>query len=524
MPNVPDPWTAEAFRCAVAAAAAGADGEARLLDLLDEAHAAYAQCSSQEVARRRGWIFAQLARRPLTTVASPFIAETLHTAHEPYLLAAASRALTRLPRPDAMLGPAVLRAVDALVSRDDFIDMAQWGGVTDDESGPTALTEAMNALMWQSPGGGLDDSILEGLLTGRGMAPEHRVAIEHMLESQAEPDDDSAGCCTPVAPSRLRDGGSAADMRSVRLQDQDGLESGWPGLFTGKPCVVAFFYTRCDNPLKCSLTVTKLARLQELLASEGLDDAVRIAAISYDSDFDRPERLRDYARMRQLRLDERARMLRVVEGAEEVRRHFACGVSFVGTLVNWHRVEVFLLDSTGKPAVSYERRAWDPGEIVDDLRALVAEEANAAPASKPGRVAGVTPALWAFFFAILPKCPICGATYLSVTGIAALPLLDGWVMLWPLALVLLGTNVLLLARTALRGGPLSPVVAAGTGALLIAGPGLAFGSAPATFWGFVLCALGSVLSVLRFSRGQNKETSNVGRSIGTPGRQCWRNW
>ncbi len=62
--------------------------------------------------------------------------------------------------------------------------------------------------------------------------------------------------------------------------------------FRGQPSIVVFFYTRCDNPQKCSLTVSKLARVQQQLAERGLADQVRTAAITYDPGFDLPERLR----------------------------------------------------------------------------------------------------------------------------------------------------------------------------------------------------------------------------------------
>ena len=44
----------------------------------------------------------------------------------------------------------------------------------------------------------------------------------------------------------------------MELEDQDGARVTFGEFFAGKPSVVAFFYTRCDNPNKCSLTITKL--------------------------------------------------------------------------------------------------------------------------------------------------------------------------------------------------------------------------------------------------------------------------
>ena len=64
--------------------------------------------------------------------------------------------------------------------------------------------------------------------------------------------------------------------------------------FHGQPSIVVFFYTRCDNPMKCSLTVTKLGRIQKLLEAH-VNSRIEIhtAAITYDPAFDLPERLRD---------------------------------------------------------------------------------------------------------------------------------------------------------------------------------------------------------------------------------------
>ena len=62
--------------------------------------------------------------------------------------------------------------------------------------------------------------------------------------------------------------------------------------------MVAFFYTRCDNPNKCSLTITKLGRLQRRLADLGLDGRIQTAAITYDPEFDLPARLRAYGENR----------------------------------------------------------------------------------------------------------------------------------------------------------------------------------------------------------------------------------
>ena len=58
------------------------------------------------------------------------------------------------------------------------------------------------------------------------------------------------------------------------FEDHNGESITFREFFRGQPSVVVFFYTRCDNPMKCSLTVEKLARVQKLLEAQGLADQI----------------------------------------------------------------------------------------------------------------------------------------------------------------------------------------------------------------------------------------------------------
>ena len=44
----------------------------------------------------------------------------------------------------------------------------------------------------------------------------------------------------------------------------------------GHPTIVVFFYTRCDNPLKCTLTITKLGQMQRALEARGRQNWRRV--------------------------------------------------------------------------------------------------------------------------------------------------------------------------------------------------------------------------------------------------------
>lgn len=123
--------------------------------------------------------------------------------------------------------------------------------------------------------------------------------------------------------------------------------------FLGGPAIVTFFYTRCENAQRCSLTITKLARLQRAIAGAGLAERIRTAGITYDPGFDRPPELRAYGDARGARFGERHRLLRVPEGLGALQHFFDLGIGFAGPVVNRHRIELFLLDADARIAGSF---------------------------------------------------------------------------------------------------------------------------------------------------------------------------
>jgi protein SCO1/2 len=160
---------------------------------------------------------------------------------------------------------------------------------------------------------------------------------------------------------------------SVLFEDQDGERITFKQFFSSRPSVLAFFYTRCDNPLKCSLTIVKIAKVQALLKAEGLSDQIRTAAVTYDPAFDLPERLRVYGRDRGMQFGENHRMLRATDDNDLLRRHFELGVNFVGSLVNRHRIELFILDASGRTVAFFERIRWDERQVARCVIDLLSE-------------------------------------------------------------------------------------------------------------------------------------------------------
>jgi protein SCO1/2 len=135
---------------------------------------------------------------------------------------------------------------------------------------------------------------------------------------------------------------------------------------------VAFFYTRCMNPAKCSLTVTRLAAVAAYLTPGGGGD-VNVLAVSYDGDFDTAPRLREFGAARGFGFSETARLARVATGWPAVRRQFALQVGYGDVTVNAHAREVFAV-SPGLAARGLEAEA-----LADPVAALAVLKTEAEP-------------------------------------------------------------------------------------------------------------------------------------------------
>src|SRR6185312_10300794 len=290
------------------------------------------------------------------------------------------------------------------------------------------------------------------------LQPEVERARQAIVDSEAL---DTGDCCSLPASLRSKFSwalGSRRDSQSIEttvFEDHDGATVTFKEFFQGQPSIVVFFYTRCDNPLKCSLTITKLARIQKLLDERGLGDRIRTAAITYDPAFDLPHRIRGYGQNRAVRMDASHRMFRATEGLEALREHFKLGVNFIESLVNRHRLEVFILDDEGRIAASFERLHWDEQEVVDRAievlverkvpDAVTSSEVAAGSTSQRRSISRTSSPVWSTLaslaVAFFPKCPICWAAYLSVLGIAGLNQIPYSPWLQPLLGVVMLINI-----------------------------------------------------------------------------------
>jgi protein SCO1 len=448
------------FASLVDALAADPARREQLTELLREDHPVYDQRGTAATVRMRGWVLLALARVGVSDAALLFVLEELDTGMDAYLVAAAARALRSYPSPKSAFAPFVMRGLNNIRHHDEPVSFDNYGEYATSSMGTTAVHELLVTLAWLGPRArGVLPEVEALRAKGGGLSRKLLIDVDRAVEAiraDAQVNElDSNACC--MLASGLSNAFSRAlgsrrgcePIDSTVFEDQEGASITFKEFFRGHPSIVVFFYTRCDNPLKCSLTVTKLARVQKLLEKLGLAEQIHTAAITYDPAFDLPERLRRYGQNRGVRMDPHHRMLRAVDGLNALRGHFELGVNFIESLVNRHRVETYILDAEGRVATSFERIHWDEQQVVDRTIGVLNEKGNEVvreisldPTDGPAAHKIALPMLATLAsvgVAFFPKCPICWATYLSVFGIAGLgqiPYLP-WLQLVLVALMLI---------------------------------------------------------------------------------------
>ncbi len=160
----------------------------------------------------------------------------------------------------------------------------------------------------------------------------------------------------------------------ITFKDQDGHEGVLRNVID-RPAVITFFYTRCQNAKKCSMAVGRLGALQRELAKAGIADHVRLLAISYEPQFDTPERIRRFASDRGLQLGENALGLQLDPARhQKLVDELQAPANYNAGWINTHGVELSLLDAKGRVVRKYHTVLWDNEQVVKDLRRVLEEK------------------------------------------------------------------------------------------------------------------------------------------------------
>ncbi|HXA37571.1 MAG TPA: SCO family protein [Phenylobacterium sp.] len=343
-------------------------------ELLAEQDPLFAGLSANDAVRLRAHVLGGFGERPPPGIL-PFIREDLTYSRDPRAVAAAAVALRPFDLPDA--AELLVEALARILPRDDIVAVGRFA-----EPSPccaaTAASEVLTTLAGLGVRASAQRSAIEGLAAwptlGGPVAAAAARALAQIPEAAPPP------CCRQAAgPSAKPDmpRRSVAALAGLQLQDQDGAACAFGETFAGAPSLIGFFYTRCMNPAKCSLTISRLGALRREIAALDPGLAVNIAGVTYDPDYDAPARLRAFGEPRGFSFDPRTKLLRTAGAFEPLRQAFELGVGFGPATVNAHRLDTVILDGDLVVRDHIVRSEWDVVELAARLRELAQAPASA---------------------------------------------------------------------------------------------------------------------------------------------------
>lgn len=471
----------------------------RLLALLDHAHIIYKGRSLNEARRIRGYLIESFSHTGLSPRALPYILDELTFSVDAYTIAATAIALRGLKTPFPQLNDYLFPAIRRVRNCDDAISFESYKPVWPLENYTTALLEIFKTFQWMGHVAIPAMERLEELQQDTHFSERVKMEIAQTIVSiKKAPNTKLVDCCTTFPVSKpLQKRVSKSELSKILFQDQEGRVISYSTFFEGRPSLLVFFYTRCENPNRCSLAITRLGKLQQSLQKENLHDKLKIAAVTYDPLFDTSQRMKPYCKHRGFQLDEDNRCLRAVEGMETLLRYITPAVNYNEAIINHHGTELFLVDDAGVIKKRIKGIEWDEATIMADSRALLSKSST----SKSTFRNAWSSFLSVFFSAIVvffPKCPFCAAAWLSLLGISNMQFftIKGWLL--PILIVLLASNLVALYIMGRRRKSYLPFYLSVLGVMIIAIASLFPVLQQAAYAGMIIMLVASTLNSYPF--------------------------
>lgn len=354
-----------------------------LAELLAEQNPVYAGMGTNETIRIRGYILAAFEQVGLPEASIPYVLEALESGHSAYLVGAAAKAVRGMEHPTGEVVPYLLKAIRNLRYKDDALNFDSFRPQWITLNYTTALQELFRTFAWLGGNAGSALAELQALAANpTNFSATTRAALHAAIDTigSTGPEEHGCGCHSSLTQAAI--GLDSVQVqrhvdtpRDVELQDQDGSRFTYAEFMNGAPTVVVFFYTRCNNPNKCSLSISKLAQLQKCIREQGLEGRIKTAAVTYDPDYDLAERLKDYGQNRGYVFTPNDRFLRTPRGFDTLAQYFQLGVNFNRAIVNQHRIELFVLNARGDIAEGFVRLQWENDKVLEQAKTLLGQAA-----------------------------------------------------------------------------------------------------------------------------------------------------
>lgn len=331
-----------------------------------------------ETVQLRAQIVCSLARSYVPDEAAPYLDDMLRNSQDPTTRAAAARAAGVLgPRGHALV-PVLVR----IVRGDQLASPVALGTLSPLDRPDTAwTTDRLEAVQALGRIGTPTDACLAALYA---VASDSHTSSGRSAHAEAMPASDALEALQNARPATrfARVNTVPHSRRSERPDvlrathvfiDQDGIRL--PGTrWLGRPSIIAFFYTSCRNPGRCSTTTSHVIDLRRWLVDLQIESEVNVGLVTLEPQVDDPARLRAYGELRGMVFDERCRLLIPnPRTLDELTTAVDLSVSRYRDAVTNHEAALLLLDSHGRLTTRYT--VGDPDlrmrTVAEELRHLV---------------------------------------------------------------------------------------------------------------------------------------------------------
>jgi len=504
---------------------AGEHSKNVLVELLSERHPVYEERPGYQATLIKGYAMASFENVGLPGSALNFVLDELQNGKNAYMVAAAARGLRGAKSPATQYVKFLLQALANMRYHDDSMSLDEFKPSWPLKNPTTAKKEIFISFQWlQGYAKGALPELNSFLKNNYDFDPGTREEIRKAID-MIETDDRKLdlACCEIEGEKRsgfslLWTGVSnIKSLEHLEVENEKGICRPLKEFIDQRPAVVAFFYTRCMNPNKCTLTINKLGWLQQELLKYQLQEKVNILAFTYDPGYDTPARMHVFGENRGIVFGPNAHMLRT--GPEEfslLSGFFRLGVNHVNATVNQHRLELFLLDKKGNISTSYTRLQWEIDKVFRDIKRLVKSS------SRSGWLSSIMncfqQVLFPIALALFPKCPVCWAVYLSAFGISGIQSIPYSPWLIPWLIVAISANLIIIYRKARFRNGLIPFWISLAGGILVIGPGYLFSNITSAMSGVSLIMVSAILNSLPYSLWLklNHFVSSVFRDVKKP--------
>jgi len=136
----------------------------------------------------------------------------------------------------------------------------------------------------------------------------------------------------------------------------------------GKAFVMNFIFTRCPDPTMCSLSTSKMARLQKMATKAGIEN-VAFISVTLDPEYDTPAVLKQYGRSYGID-DANFHLATGPKGAVEALTKGLGVTSMKNDETILHSLATSLVGPDGTILLRSERSDWSPDAFLEKLKEL----------------------------------------------------------------------------------------------------------------------------------------------------------